>query len=84
MTIAPSADQLNITCDSCGAANLDRAILEPAPVRNDLFRLARQRVSANARACGWIIRRTAGSWQHYCPACARRRAGDITRQDRLL
>ncbi|WP_180897152.1 hypothetical protein [Martelella soudanensis] len=84
MTIAPSAGALRITCNAC--AITDHALAEPLPANasNHDHRLARQRLAAAARRAGWIIRKTAGQWQHHCPACARRRAGDITRQDRLL
>lgn len=84
MTIAPSAGKLRITCTACGITDQSLEEKLPAIASNHTHRLARQNLAQAARRAGWTIRKTAGQWQHHCPACSPRRAGDITRQDRLL
>tara|TARA_B100000614_G_scaffold139351_1_gene123900 strand:+ start:548 stop:796 length:249 start_codon:yes stop_codon:yes gene_type:complete len=82
MTMFFQSGTLALRCDGCGYEPKDLTMPSPAAVTANAE--ARRNLADEARAKSWLIRRTAGSWQHYCPTCARHRAGDITRQDRLL
>ena len=82
MTISTQNGLLRITCNNCGFEAEDLAT--PAPAGVNAQTLARRNLASNAKSKGWLIRRAAGGWDHYCPHCTTRRSGDRTRQDRLL
>lgn len=82
MTISIIGGELTLRCDNCGLEPKDLSVFAPASPQTNA--VSRKKLASEARAKGWLIRRTAGSWQHFCPSCSTRRAGDISRQDQLL
>lgn len=82
MTISIRKGFLALRCDNCSIEPSD--IFMPSPADARAKTMARQQMASEAKNKGWIIRRTAGSWVHYCPDCAKRHAGDLSRQDRLI
>lgn len=62
LTVDKASGRTTLRCESC-----------PASFTRDVEPFDVQSTVTSARNARWSVQRHAGTWQHYCPACAQTR-----------